>query len=375
MKIGIICEYNPFHNGHLYHINKIKESYPNSTIILVMSGNVTERGELSILNKWEKTDIALNFGVNLIVELPYAQASQAADIFCYGAVKILSLLKVDKIIFGSEANDSKKLIEAANTQLNNTEYEKIVKSLLDEGLNYPTAMSKALEKACSISITTPNDILGLGYVKEILKNNYNIEPITIQRTNDYHALDDCSATNIRHKLSKNEDIHDLVPEYCLKYLNKNLYTLKDYFPFLKYKILSDDNLEKYQTVDKDIVPRMKKAIINSNSLDEFISNIKSKHYTHNRLMRMCSHILFSFTKEEAKQYSEINYIRILGFNKIGRQYLNYIKKELDIPILTNYSNDNNNYLMLEMRVAKVLSILKGVDFINQEYQNQPIIKE
>lgn len=375
MKIGIICEYNPFHNGHLYHINKIKELYPDSTLILVMSGNVTERGELSILNKWEKTDIALYYGVDLVVELPYAQASQAADIFCYGAVKILSLLKVDKIVFGSEDNDTQKLIEAAQIQLNNSKYEETVKSLLDEGINYPTAMSKALELISNISITTPNDILGLGYVKEIVKNNYPIEPVTIKRTNNYHSLTSGSATSIRNKLINNEPINGLVPDYCLKYLDNKLYFLNDYFPFIKYKILSENNLEKYQTVDKDIILRMKEEIINSNTVDEFILKIKSKYYTYNRLMRMCSHILFSFTKEDADKHKEINYIRILGFNSNGRNYLNSIKKDLELPILTNYSNDHNNLLELEMRVTKILGILKGNEFIKQEYQNKPIIKE
>lgn len=373
MKIGIICEYNPFHNGHLYHINKIKELYPNSNIILVMSGNVTERGEISILSKWEKTHIALKAGIDLIVELPYAQASQAADIFCYGAINLLAHLKVDKIVFGSEENDIEKLIEAAKIQLYNPEYNETVKSLLNEGLNYPTAMSKALEMIADIKITTPNDILGLGYVKEIIKNNYNIEPVTIQRTNDYHSLNGCSATSIRNKIVHNESIEDLVPNYCLEFLNKKLYFLNDYFPFIKYKILSEDNLDKYQTVDKDIIPRLKKGVIDSNNLDEFILKVKSKYYTYNKLMRMCSHILFSFTKEEASKYRDIQYIRVLGFNNNGRIYLNAIKKELDIPLLTNYSNDANNLLELEIRITRILGILKGKEFILEEYQNKPIM--
>ena len=111
MKIGIICEYNPFHNGHLYHINKIKELYPNSTLILVMSGNVTERGELSILNKWEKTEIALTHGIDLVIELPFVFSTQGADIFSYGAIKILKTLNVDTIVFGSESNNKEELID------------------------------------------------------------------------------------------------------------------------------------------------------------------------------------------------------------------------------------------------------------------------
>ena len=143
-KIGIICEYNPFHNGHLYHLEKIKEMYPDSLIVLVMSSSFTQRGEISILNKWEKTEIALNYKVDLVIELPFVFASQSADIFSYGAIKILKELNVDTIIFGSESNDPKKLTSIAKIQLENKEYDKLVKDYLDKGENYPTAMSHAL---------------------------------------------------------------------------------------------------------------------------------------------------------------------------------------------------------------------------------------
>ena len=103
--IGIICEYNPFHNGHIYHINKIKEMFPDSTIVLVMSGNFTERGDASIINKWDKTDVALNNGIDLVIELPFVFATQSADIFAYGACSILNYLKVDYLVFGSESGD------------------------------------------------------------------------------------------------------------------------------------------------------------------------------------------------------------------------------------------------------------------------------
>lgn len=373
MKIGIVCEYNPFHNGHLYHIEQIKKLYPESMIILVMSGNVTERGELSILSKWEKTEIALHYGVSLVVELPFTQATQAADVFCYGAVNILNHLQVDKIVFGSEENNIEKLIKAAKIQLESKTYNEKVKVLLNNGINYPTALSKVLEQDYNIKINTPNDLLGLGYVKEIIKNNYHIEPITIKRTNDYHSLTSGSATSIRYKIINNEDVSTLVPNYCLAYLQKKFLFLNDYFPFLKYKILSDKNLEQYQTVDKEIIPRLKKEIISSNNLDEFIKRIKSKYYTYNRLMRMCAHILFSFTKEEALLTHEIKYIRILGFNMEGQFHLKKIKKDLKIPIITNYSNDCDNLLEIEMRVVKVLSLLKGRTFIEEEYQHKPII--
>ena len=123
-KVGIICEYNPFHNGHIYHLNKIKEMYNDSLIILVMSSSFTERGEISLLNKWEKTKVALDYGVDLVVELPFVFASQSADIFARGAIELLKELKVDVIVFGSESNDPSELVQIANLHLNNKEYNK-----------------------------------------------------------------------------------------------------------------------------------------------------------------------------------------------------------------------------------------------------------
>ena len=185
MVIGIIVEYNPFHNGHIYHINKIKEKYPDSIIIAVMSGNVTERGDISIIDKWDKTKIALKYGIDLVIELPFKFASQSADLFARGAMEILNEMKVDKIVFGSECNDINKLTEIANIQLSD-EYNNLIKDYLDK-YNYPTALSLALKKLANTDIKSPNDILGMCYIKEIIKNNYNIQVESIKRTNDYNS--------------------------------------------------------------------------------------------------------------------------------------------------------------------------------------------
>lgn len=369
MTIGIICEYNPFHNGHIYHINKIKEMYPGSTLIAVLSGSVTERGDLSIMNKWDKTKVALNHDVDLVVELPFTFSSQAADIFCYGSMKILNYLKVDKIVFGSETNDINVLKKLASTQLDNSLYDNKVKEYMKDGLNYPTALSKSLFDITGYNIKEPNDILGIGYIREIIKNNYNIEPITIKRSNDYNSntldSDISSALSIRNSIKEKIDISKYVPNDTLKYLDKPIF-IENYYHYLKYKIISEiNNLDKYQSVSNDIIPRIKKSIYTSNSLDELILNIKTKNYTYNNIKRMLVHILMNFTKEEASNI-DINYIRILGFNSKGKLYLNKIKKNIIVPILTNY---DDKYLFIESRVS---SIINNQDL---EYKHKPIIKE
>ena len=167
--VGIVAEYNPFHNGHLYQINKIREKYKDATIVVVCSSSFTQRGDTSILNKFDKAKVALNNGVNLVVELPYVYSTQSSDIFASAAIKILNYLKVDTICFGTERDSIDEIKKCADTQLNNPEYDKIVKEQLDLGINYPTALNKALKKLIGIEITEPNDLLALSYIKEIIK--------------------------------------------------------------------------------------------------------------------------------------------------------------------------------------------------------------
>ena len=162
--IGVITEYNPFHNGHIYHINKIKELYPNSIIILALNGYFLERGEISIMTKEEKTKMALDYGINLVVEIPFIYGSNSADTFAECGVRILDSLGVNKIVFGSESNDVSLLTEIAKNQLNDN-FNKLLKTELKSGTNYPTALSKAL----NTSVSSPNDLLGISYIKAIIK--------------------------------------------------------------------------------------------------------------------------------------------------------------------------------------------------------------
>ena len=362
-KVGIICEYNPFHNGHLYHIQKIKEIFDDPTIILVMSSHFTERGNLSILNKWDKTEIALNNGVDLVVELPFEFSTQSSDIFAKGAVGILNHLQCEYIVFGSESNDIVKLNNLANIQ-NTIEYNFEVKKLMKQGTSYPKAASSALKHLHGEEVDTPNDILALSYIKEIKRIKSDITPLSIKRTNDFNSSkiqgNIISANLIRNNLDKIE-----IAKYVPKNAIKNYYKV-DYFNYLKYKILSDNDLSKYQTVDEGIENKLKKGIEDSYTLNDLTLSVKSKRYTYNKINRMFIHILTSFTKEEAKKRKEISYIRVLGFNKKGRDYLNKIKKEVKVPIYTNFNKD----LELELKVTKIYAqIVNDPSLIKKEIKN------
>jgi predicted nucleotidyltransferase len=349
-KVGIICEYNPFHNGHIYHLQKIKEMYPDSMIILVMSTSFTMRGEISILNKWDKTSIALKYGIDLVIELPTFYSTNSADTFASGAITLLSYMDCDYLVFGSEINDIDLLTELAEIQLNNKEYDNLVKEYMDKGNNYPTSQGKALKDICGKTINLPNDLLGLSYIKEIIKQKSKIKPISILRTNDYHTE---GATSIRNNILNNVDIKGLVPKETLdKIITTN--TKDKYFSLLKYKILSDmNNLNTYLDIDEGLDSLIRKNIIKANSLDELIEKIKTKRYTYNRLNRMFIHILLNIKKTDVSKLKKINYIRVLGFNKTGKKYLKEIREKINIPIITNYSDIDDNNLNFELYVTYI----------------------
>lgn len=375
--IGIVCEYNPFHLGHLYQLNKVKEMYHDSIIIVVCSSNFTQRGDVSILNKWDKTRIALEYGVDIFIELPFGYATQSSDIFAKGAIEILNNLKIDILVFGSESDNIKELINLANIQLNNKEYNNIVKKYLNQGINYPTALSKALSDITNTTINKPNDLLGLSYIKEIIKNNYKITPITIKRTNDYHSKDInnniINASLIRKLLLEKKDVTNYIPSNTYKYLTP--ISLDDFYPYLKYQIMNNTNrLNIYQTVDEGIENRIIKNIYNSLNYNELVMNIKTKRYTYNKINRMLLHILTNFTKEEA-QNIKIDYIRLLGFTGSGQRYLNSIKKYINIPIITRYKPKISKLLDMEFRANSIYAyITNNYELIELEYSCKPIIK-
>ncbi len=349
--VGIICEYNPFHNGHLYHLNKVKELFPNEIITLVLVGNFVNRGDVSVINKWDKTRLALDYGIDLVVELPFSFATQSADIYAYGAISILDNLKCDYLVFGSELNDIDLLYKIANTDID-------IKDLLKKGYNYPKAIDIALKDKINISINTPNDLLGISYIKAIKKLNSKIKPITIKRTNDYHDTkvngEISSATSIRKLIYGNIDILKYVPN--TNYI-KNI-NLNDFYLIIKHKIMTED-LTKYQDIDISLNSLLKKNILKSNSVEELITNVKHKNYTYNRIKRCLVHILCCLDKKDYK----LEYIRILGFNNKGRQYLNKIKKEVTLPLLTKY----DNYELLVDNIYNLIS--------KDTNKNKPILKK
>ena len=363
--IGLIAEYNPFHNGHLYQLKKIKEIYPDSIIILVLNGYFLERGIISIESKETKTELALKYGVDIVIELPFIFGSNSADIFADASIKLLNQFKIDTLLFGSESNNKELLINVANNQLNN-EFNNKVKEYMDKGLNYPTALNKANK----YEIKEPNDLLAISYIKAIIKNNFNIDIYPIKRTNDFHDINSTekivSASNIRNKIKNNIDINNYIPEGKINNINEELY-----FNLLKYQIITNNHLDKILTVDEGIENRLKKVINDVNNIDELIKRIKTKRYTYNRIMRMFNHILIGLTKEDKLNIQDLEYIRILGFSTFGQKYLNSIKKEITIPIINKIQASNTITSNYELKAAMLYQLITDCDTLEFEYSNKP----
>lgn len=341
--IGIITEYNPFHNGHIYHINKIKEMFPNSIIICVTSSSFSQRGELSILNKWEKTNISLNNNIDLVIELPYFFTVQSADIFAHASLQILNEFKIDTLVFGSESNNIDLLTKYANKN------------------NYEDKLP-------------PNDILGVSYIKEIIKNRYNIKTISIKRTNSYNDRENnsniVSASNIREKFYNNKNIKKYIPSITYEYLKNKKIDNNKYLDLLKYKIINN-KLTNYLDVNDELSNKLKNNIFKYNNIESLIKNTKTKRYNYSKISRMLNHILASLLKADTSKTKNIEYIRILGFNRIGKDYLHNIKKEINYPIIYNY---DKKYVtsIYELNITKIYSILTNDNIIDKEYKKTVI---
>ena len=382
MAVGVIAEYNPFHNGHMYHLKKIKEMFPNEEIIAVISSSFTQRGEPSIIDKWKKTEICLEAGIDLVIELPFVFSTESADYFSLGALTILENLKVEKFVFGSETNDISIFEKIVDIQLKNPDFEKLTKIYMKLGNNYPTALSLALKDLDGEVLTLPNDLLGISYLKVIKENNFKIKPYCIERKNNYKnkKLDTplSSATSVRNALKENINVSNYVPKFVLTHLN-DLHFQDDYFKFLKYKIMLEKDLSIYQTVDEGIESKLKKEIVEATNYDDLINKVKSKRYTYNRINRMLTHILCGFTKDIKEKCKNLDYIRILGFNKKGQEYINRIKKDVNIQIISNFSKNKSISMEMEFLAttayASILDENKKKELIQKEYIYHPKYKE
>ena len=390
--VGLIVEYNPFHNGHLHHIQEIDRLFEDNIKIAVMSGDYVQRGEPSLINKFEKTKIALSQGVDIVIELPAFYSTQSAEIFAKGSINLLNKLSCSHIVFGSESNDLEKLKRIATISMTK-EFELSLREFLAEGLSYPTAFSKALfdEKLGS------NDILALEYLKAIKAINPKIEAYCIKREKTGYYDDEkdnfASATHIRKILldynKKKEDklnkIKNLVPEFSYKILEENFGVfscLSDFYDLIKYNIIKNhSNLKNIQDLEVGLENRLYKYSLENLKFEDFFNKVLTKRITISRLQRILLHSLFNLTETiTEKVKNKIPFVKILGFSTKGQEYLNYLKKSdnySERKILTSNRNLKEILNEEEIELFNFNELCSQIYRIKSSYINigYPIIKK
>lgn len=348
--LGIIAEYNPFHNGHLFHLNESKKLTGSIYTVAIMSGNFAQRGNTSIIDKWSKAKSAIECGVDLVIELPVLYSTSSAENFAEGAIKILDSLKVvDYLSFGTETADINLLNNIA-TVLNEEpkEYKSLLSEELKKGLSYPKARENALMiylndiKRYSNVLSSPNNILGIEYIKALKKYNSIIQPIAMPRHesghNDlnYHG-NIASSTAIRNITKNNgfDILRKLMPEPSYTNLIKNIkvgHVVPDLSVFEKEIIF---NLRKMSIYDISQLPdvseglefAIKNAANSCNSLVELLNIIKSKRYTQTRIQRILLYSLLGITKKDIAISKKTQpYVRVLGFNEKGKYLISEVAK-------------------------------------------------
>lgn len=384
MKIlGIITEYNPFHNGHLYHLFKAKEITRADYVVAVMSGNFLQRGEPAIINKWARTKMALNAGVDLIIELPFVFSTQDANGFAFGAVKLLDSLKIiDYLCFGCETDNLDTLYSISNfLDAEPQKYKELIVYYSKKGYEFPKVRSQALceyhrilgleglEKISTLELSKllkyPNNILALEYIKHLLNLKSKIKPIAIKRIGaSYHQKNIkgkiSSATSIRNEILNNlsppktdlfilnDKIKSTIPPSGFSVLESELregrgpITLDSYRQsiFAILRRMSSDDIFRIQGVTEGLENRIEKASLKSYTIEQLINAIKTRRYTRTKIQRIILHIMMNLSKGDISIFNKYGplYARVLGFSKKGKTLLRAIKKNSSTPLISKLSN-------------------------------------
>lgn len=398
--VGVIVEYNPFHYGHVYHLEKAKEVTGADVVIAAMSGNFLQRGEPALVSKWTRTEMALHGGADLIFELPYAFAVQKADTFANGAVSLLSAAGCSWICFGSESgniNDFYKTYRFLNQ--NDDAYKAAIREFLQQGNSYPKALSLAFESLNPaeelIDLTKPNNILGFQYVTAAEKQQTALKMATIQRKNaDYHdeeftSSPIASATSIRKALfsegAEKDSIASYVPQYTFNMLLHyhktfgSFHKWDNYWPFIKLVLLQTkaDDLKQICEMEEGLEHRFLASALKAETFTQFMNTAKTKRYTWTRLQRALTHILTRTTKEELTMIVEkVTYLRLLGMTDNGRAYLNRYKKDIPLPIIVKRAAFDDPLIRIDSKAARIHAMGLPEKYqhkaIELEFSQQPI---
>ncbi|MED4202697.1 nucleotidyltransferase, partial [Neobacillus mesonae] len=398
--VGLIVEYNPFHNGHAFHLQASKEAAGADVVIAVMSGNFLQRGEPALVSKWYRTQMALLNGVDLVFELPYRFAVQKAETFASGAVSILDATGCEALCFGSESGDLTSFLQTISFLKENQQlFDASIKQHMENGVSYPKAIALSYQGLSGsdqfLNLAKPNNILGFQYMKAILEQNSQLKPLTVARKNaDYHdehfaSETIASATSIRKAIFSEEEMHSpnieqYVPEPTNRLLQEykqrfgSYHHWENYWDLLQYKLItsSADELKNIYEMEEGLENRLVDAALTSADFKEYMDNIKTKRYTWTRLQRLSVHVLTNAKKTDMKNSVQAEYLRLLGMTQTGKDYLNKMKKHFSLPIISKLSAFKEKEILLDIKATRIyaMAFQKHIrkQMIRQEFNQPPI---
>lgn len=394
--VGIIAEYNPMHNGHVYNIKKAKELSNADYTIVIMSGSFTEQGNICTIDKFNRAALAIENGADLVIELPTIYATSSSENFARGAVTILNSLNVvTHLAFGAESDNIEYLNNVAKTYVENEKNILLdIKKEMKKGINSGTAYSNVMSKYTNENIAyifKPNNILGIEYLKTLLQIKSDIKPVLIHRLESTHNSEIvplnsvyASSTSIRNVLNsslnideKLSEIKDVIPDNTYNILKTyNYNTNEKIWNNLKYEItkIGINGLKKIQGIDEGIETRIYKECLISNSYEEFIFRVKSKRYTLSRIKRICVNILLNITKEKYNKLSNVEYARVLKVKESSSKLLSLISKHSTIPVITKITDETIDSFDSNIKESIILDILANnianPNLINIDYTNK-----
>ena len=372
--VGMVVEYNPFHNGHRYHLQQAKKISGADVTVAVMSGNFTQRGEPTIIDKWSRARAAVMNGVDLVIELPLFYAVQPAHRFAGGALSLLNALGVDSIVFGSEHPewDFARLVKAEKA-FNQESFNKY-------NATYATQFNQQLKEQTGITLIDPNDILAFAYTKAKINQDYHFELLPIKRQgSNYHDQQIkgkiASASAIRQAISEKGDYWQAVPQIMGDALAtiKSIPSWTEMYPLLRNQLIQApiSTLQSTYLMAEGLEYRMKEAAQRSLDFNSFMKFTKTKRYTYAHLLRVYLYTILQITREEVAEHSKHPYLHVLAFNKQGREYLHEVKKQLDLPLITKVDQEMRDQLLnLDYRAGKLYQLFTPVE---QDLKHPPII--
>lgn len=372
--VGLVTEYNPFHNGHRYHLSQARELTHAEVVVAVMSGNFTQRGEPTLLDKWQRAQAALTNGVDLVVELPIFMAVQPAHRFAAGALELLAALGVDDVVFGAEHPkwDFKQLVDA--------EQNFTASGFSQYNATFATQFNEQLKDQTGLSLTDPNDILSFGYYKAQINERLPLRLHPIQRRgSQYHdeRIEGkiASASAIRQAVLEHGDFKQAVPVQTAQQLQKlqQVPSWDAMYPMLRNQLIQApvEQLAQIYQMAEGLEYRMKDAAQRNLSFAGFMKAVKTKRYTYAHLLRVYLYTILQLTESQVSDHLKRPYLHVLGFNERGRDYLHSIKKQVELPLLTKIDqNLRDDLLNLDYRAGKLYQTFTPVE---QDLKHAPVI--